>query len=62
MNRGEGKIIYFKGSLWRKSGRWDAMGEELVKFEDRHKRELVLRCEQHTVILTVKEISECATK
>jgi hypothetical protein len=30
------------------------MGEELVKFEDRHKRELVLRCEQHTMNLTLK--------
>ena len=30
------------GELWRESGRWEAMGPELLRFQDRHQRDFCL--------------------
>ena len=35
--------IMVDAELWRESGRIDAYGKELVRFDDRHGREFVLR-------------------
>ena len=31
-----------QGELWQESGRWDTMGKELLRFQDRHDHDLVL--------------------
>ncbi|MGQ0546632.1 MAG: proline--tRNA ligase, partial [Betaproteobacteria bacterium] len=38
------------GELWRESGRWQAYGPELLRFEDRHKREFVIQPTSEEVI------------
>lgn len=36
--------------LWRESGRWDAMGPELIRFQDRHQRDYCLAPTHEEVI------------
>ena len=38
------------GELWRESGRWDAMGPEMLRFTDRHDREYCLSPTQEEVV------------
>ena len=46
--------------LWKKSGRWYEYGEELLKFQDRHKRDMVLG-PTHEEVITELVRSELAT-
>ena len=34
--------VVTSGELWKKSGRWEQMGAEMVKFSDRHKKDFCL--------------------
>jgi prolyl-tRNA synthetase len=36
--------------LWRESGRWDAYGPELLRFQDRHKRDFIVQPTSEEVI------------
>lgn len=38
------------GDLWRESGRWDAMGPEMLRFTDRHERDYCLSPTQEEVV------------
>ena len=31
------------GELWQETGRWDKMGDELLRFKDRHERDFVMQ-------------------
>ncbi len=39
--------------LWQESGRWNAYGPELLRFQDRHKREFVLQPTSEEVITDI---------
>jgi prolyl-tRNA synthetase len=39
--------------LWRESGRWDAIGAELARFQDRRSRDLVLAMTHEEVVATL---------
>src|SRR3990167_5018242 len=39
--------------LWKKSGRWEKMGQEMIRFKDRHGKEMVLGPTHEEVITTL---------
>ena len=41
------------GEIWQKTGRWDAMGPELMRINDRHERPMVLGATHEEVVTTL---------
>src|SRR5262245_64178514 len=39
--------------LWQESGRWDAYGPELLRFQDRHKRDFIMQPTSEEVITDI---------
>ena len=44
------------GDLWRKSKRWDAIGEELFRFKDRKERDMVLAMTHEEVVAFIASL------
>lgn len=41
------------GELWQETGRWDKMGEELMRVKDRHERDLVIQPTSEEVVTDI---------
>ncbi len=41
------------GELWQETGRWDKMGEELLRFKDRHERDFVIQPTSEEVVTDI---------
>ncbi|MDF0604490.1 proline--tRNA ligase [Neisseriaceae bacterium TC5R-5] len=41
------------GALWQETGRWETMGEELLRFQDRHARDFVLQPTAEEVVTDI---------
>ena len=41
------------GELWQETGRWDKMGDELLRFKDRHERDFVMQPTSEEVVTDI---------
>jgi prolyl-tRNA synthetase len=41
------------GELWQETGRWDKMGDELLRFKDRHERDFVIQPTSEEVVTDI---------
>ncbi|MCO5400149.1 proline--tRNA ligase [Ralstonia soli] len=41
------------GELWQETGRWDKMGDELLRFKDRHQRDFVIQPTSEEVVTDI---------
>ncbi|MFX7961073.1 aminoacyl--tRNA ligase-related protein, partial [Acinetobacter baumannii] len=41
------------GELWQETGRWDKMGDELLRFKDRHERDFVVQPTSEEVVTDI---------